>query len=119
MTYLQLGQVIRLADALYRVDFVNDCRARITPLMKRHVVLADGTEFDAQLRKLDISPNSVVQIVSDVERAKNEIALEAAEKELARVRAEVAREARTPLPAPPPPPAAGSSGWHRGAGIPA
>jgi hypothetical protein len=83
---LQAGQVIRLGAVLYRVEYVNACRARAIPLAKRHVVLKDGHEFDSEQRGVNISPDSLVEIVDDVERVRTEIELTQAEAELAGLR---------------------------------
>ncbi len=103
---LQAGQVIRYGQALWRVDYVNEFRARIVPLTKRHVVIKDddGDEkraFDSEQRGVNISPNSCLDVIIDVERAKDEIELRKAEMELAELQAALAR----PLPAPKPAPA--------------
>jgi hypothetical protein len=84
---LQIGQVVRYGNGLWRVDYVNECRARIVPLGKRHVVILDddGQEvkaFDAERKGVNISPNSGLDVVTDVERVKDELELEAAEAEL-------------------------------------
>lgn len=101
---LQAGQVVRYDNALWRVDYVNECRARIVPLAKRHVTLNDGREFDSEQRGVNISPNAEVPVVDNLDRAKIEIELAEAEAELAQARAEVAKEearvrkAATPSP---------------------
>lgn len=127
---LIIGQIVRYERALWRVDFVNDCRARIVPLTKRHVVLLDeegGVKraFDSEVRGVNISPNSALDIVEDVERAKDEIELAAVEEELREVKAALAQADRpAPLPgrlAPPPAPRTPTtgSGWRVTAKIPA
>lgn len=90
---LTAGQVIRYGDELWRVDYVNDCRARIVPLNKRHVHLNDGREFDADRNGVSISPNSFVEIVTDIEQARTKIELEDAERELRAAKAEVKAQA--------------------------
>lgn len=94
---LELGQVVRYSGALWRVDFINDCRARIVPLTKQHVVIMDDEGnpvrgFDRVGRGVNISPNSVLDIVRDPEQAAVELELEQAEQELARLRAEAAKQ---------------------------
>lgn len=79
---LHVNEVIRYGASLYRVDYVNECRARIVPLAKRHVILADGREFDAERGGVNISANSDVVMVDDPERALAAIELAAAEAEL-------------------------------------
>lgn len=65
---LQAGQVILYSGALWRVELVNPSRARIVPLTKRHIVLG-GHEFDADMKGVNISARSYVEIVEDVEQA--------------------------------------------------
>ncbi len=91
---MKVGQVVRYGDALWRVDYINECRARIVPLAKRHVILADGREFDAERGGVNISPNSPLEVVEDIERTKLEIELEETERELAALKAEAEREAK-------------------------
>lgn len=69
---LQAGHTIRMSGTLWRVDYVNASRAHITPL-------TGG-------RATSISPNSEVEIVTDLERAQDEIALKQVERELAELR---------------------------------
>lgn len=129
---LHQGQVVRYGTTLYRVDYVNECRARIVPLAKRHVVLDDGREFDAVERGgLNISPNSPLEVVDDVERAKTEMELAKAERELRQLQAEQAsiekaklelveterelaalKAERAALPPPKPRAAAAGGGWR-------
>ena len=93
------GQVVRYASALWRVDYVNSSRARLVPLAKRHVVLADDEggvkrEFDSEQRGVNISPDSPLEVVEDIERTKMQIELEETERELAALKAEAEREAK-------------------------
>lgn len=81
---LKPGQVIRYGQALYRVQYVNECRARIVPLAKRA-----GHEFDGEAGGVSISPNSCVEIIIDLDRAKTEMELEATETELRAAKAEM------------------------------
>lgn len=90
---LRKGEIVRYGSSLWRVDYVNECRARIVPLAKRHVVLADGREFEAERGGVNISPNSLLEVVEDLERTKLEIEMEEAERELAALKAEAEREA--------------------------
>lgn len=123
---LQAGQIINYDNALYRVDYVNHCRARIVPLAKRHVTLTDGREFDAERAGVNISPEAVVPIVTDIERARAELELAEAEAQLKAVAAELARETRlaaqpTPAAARPaglPQAASRNGGWRVVAGRP-
>ena len=79
---MTVGTIVRMPDrTLWRVDFVNACRARLIPLAKRHVILADGSEFDASRGAINISPDSPLEVITDVERAKDEQALAEAERE--------------------------------------
>lgn len=112
---LHAGQVVRYGDALWRVDYVNDCRARIVPLLKRH--LADDFDTTEQ-RGVNVSPNSTLEVVTDIDRVKTEIELAVTERELAEVKAELAKEAKraavptlAPKPAPAPKAPRGA-GWH-------
>ncbi len=90
---MKAGDVVKHAGSLWRVDYVNPCRARIVPLSKRHVVLADGREFDAERGGINISPDSPLEVVTDVARTQLEIEVEEAERELATTRAEAEQEA--------------------------
>lgn len=114
---LHAGQVVRYGDALWRVDYVNDCRARIVPLLKRHI-LEEGVDYSAEQRGVNVSPNSTLEVVTDIDRVKTEIELAVTERELAEVKAELAKEAKraalsTPAPKPAPTPKAPrGAGWH-------
>lgn len=119
------GQIIRYGRALYRVEYVNDCRAKVVPLAKRHVELPDGREFDADRSGVNISPNSIVEVIEDLDRAKDEIALEEVEEELAAAKAELAKRSVTtvtpperpsksvPRPVSAPRTRIQGGGWHR------
>lgn len=61
---LQRNQIVQYGSSLYRVDYVNACRARLVPLAKRHVVLGDR-EFDAHERGINVSPNSDLPIITE------------------------------------------------------
>ncbi len=105
---LQAGQIVRYSQSLWRVDYVNECRARIIPLTKRHVVLLDdeGNEkraFDSEQRGVNISPDSPLEVVTDIERAADEIELAKAERELAQIKAEAKAEERRAAEAAKPP----------------
>jgi hypothetical protein len=64
---LRVGDIVKLGEAEYRVDMVNECRARCTALAGRRVTIqaADGATrtFTAPGQAIDISPWSVVDIV--------------------------------------------------------
>jgi len=64
---LRVGDKIRLRGKVWIVDMVNDSRAYILPLEKRHVELErpDGTpvEFEANERGLSISTYSDVEVL--------------------------------------------------------
>lgn len=81
-------QIIRYGPGLYRVEYVSSCRALIVPITRR---CAPG---ESPQGGISIAPNSCVDIIEDVERAKAEIELEAAEAELADARAELVKRAR-------------------------
>lgn len=111
---LKSGQVVRYGNELYRVDMVNECRARIVPLSKRHVTLTNGREFDAERGGVNISPNSPLDLIDDIEAERDRIELAKTEAELAQLKAEQAREARVVKPAiiaVKPTRAASSGGW--------
>ena len=91
---LQTGQIIRYGQALYRVDYVNTCRAYIVPLSKRE--LQDGVFGDGGGRGVSIAATSFVEIVTDLERARDEIELAAVEAEIAATKAELARRETAP-----------------------
>lgn len=101
---LQVGQVVRYESRLWRVDYINACRARLVPLARRHVVIKDddGDEvrsFDAERGGVNIAPTSELPVVTDLERAKDEIELEQAEAELRLAQREVAKPVAAPKPA--------------------
>lgn len=79
---LQAGQTIRYDNELWRVDYVNDCRAQIRPLVfrKRGKPLEDGEMKD--YGGLSIAPDSFVEIITDLDRALTEKELREAEREL-------------------------------------
>ena len=118
---LSAGQVIRYAGSLWRVDYVNECRARIVPLAKRHVTMADGREFDAERTGTSIGPTSFVEVIEDIEQERTRLEIQAAEAELASLRREAARTAELTVKATPPPslktPPRGAS-WHTGGATP-
>lgn len=90
---LQPGQVVRYDNALWRVDYVNECRARIVPLAKRHVTVGDH-EFESEARGVNISANAEVAIVDDVETERTRLELAQAEAELASLQDEIRRQAK-------------------------
>lgn len=91
---LQQGQIIRYGQALYRVDYVNTCRAYIVPLSKRE--LQEGVFGDGGGRGVSIAATSFVEIVTDLERARDEMELAAVEAEIAATKAELARRETAP-----------------------
>lgn len=99
---LQVGQVVKMPDrSLWRVDYVNSCRARVAPL-------GDGGP-------VNISPDSPLEVVTDIERAKDELELAATEREL--------RELKAASVEPPPAPIIArkvttGTGWHAGPVVP-
>jgi hypothetical protein len=110
---LQAGQVIRYDDSLWRVDYANSCRARIVPLAKRTVSIDDRT-FESEGRGVNISPNSFVEIVTDIEAARTRLELAAVEAELAELKQAAAAPPVAPRPAPRPVTARVACGWHVG-----
>lgn len=91
---LQSGQVIRYDNSLWRVDYVNECRARIIPLVKRHVTLADGREFESEQRGVNISANAEVALVDNIDAERTRLELAQAEAELAAAKRELEAETR-------------------------
>ncbi len=87
MIMLQVNQVIRYNQELWRVDFVNECRARIVPLAKRIVTLDDVKAFEAERAGVNISSSAEVPIVTDLATARDEMELAEAEAELAAMKA--------------------------------
>jgi hypothetical protein len=77
------GQVVRIAGSLWRVDYVNQCRARLVPLSRRNAE-----------RDLNVSPNSALEVVTDLARASEELELAEAEREVAELQAELRRRER-------------------------
>jgi hypothetical protein len=71
------GQVVRIAGSLWRVDYVNQCRARLVPLSRRNAE-----------RDLNVSPNSALEVVTDLARASEELELAEAEREVEALRRE-------------------------------
>lgn len=111
---LQAGQIVRISDALYRVDFVNASRARVIPLTRRRV---NTENDDLEIRGFSISPNSCVEVVTNPERALDEIEMAVAEKELRAAQREaerLARMANAPKIEPKKRSSAQGSGWHIG-----
>lgn len=88
---LQPGQIVRYDNALWRVDYVNECRARIVPLAKRHVTVGDH-EFESEARGVSISANAEVAIVDDVDTERTRLELAQAEAELATLQVEIRRQ---------------------------
>lgn len=78
-TPLRPGIVIKYDASLWRVEHVNECRAHIIPLSKR-------SDTDSGGRGVSIGTNSYVEMVDDLERARTEIELMEAEKDLADAR---------------------------------
>lgn len=68
LTYLQAGMIIKLGGVEYRVEMVNDCRARCVPLQKIKVTVKDKLRdkevtFERSAGPVNISPNSECQIL--------------------------------------------------------
>jgi len=100
---LRTGQIVKMPDrTLWRVDYVNACRARVVPLVPG--------------RPIDISPGSPLEVVTDLERAKAELELAAAELELRELRQAAAALEPPAPPAQRPVVARTSGGWHAGPG---
>ena len=93
---LEQGQVVRYQGALWRVHYVNACRAHIVPLAKRHVELPNGATFDTELRGVNISNDSCLDVVADPERAAQELELLKAELELRAAKAALAKAEAAP-----------------------
>lgn len=86
---LASGQIIRYGPALYRVEHVNLSRAYIVPLTKKQ---QNDPNADAGGRGgVSISPNSDVPIITDLQRALDEMELAAVEAEILATKAELAR----------------------------
>lgn len=89
-------QIIKYDGGLWRVDYTNQSRAYILPLGKRQVVL-DGATFEASdKRGVSISPDAIVEVVSDGELSQDlldQIAIAKLEREIAALKAEEARQA--------------------------
>lgn len=96
---LKAGQVIRRGNELWRVAYVNDCRARIVPLSKKTVII-DGQSFEAARAGLDIAPHAWVEIVTDLDRARTEIELAETEAEIAAAKREMKDRERQEKEAP-------------------
>jgi hypothetical protein len=63
---LKEGSLFEVCGVRYRKVHSNDCRAYVRLEGKRHVVLNDGTEFDAKGRGYhNISPNTVVTFIDE------------------------------------------------------
>jgi hypothetical protein len=96
---LKAGQIIRYDSALWRVEYVNASRARIVPLLKRHVSLKNdaGQEtrsFETDQRGASISPNSLVEVVTATDDLEDEIEMMKLEKEIADLKAQAERETK-------------------------
>ena len=87
---LKAGQVVRIGSGLFKVDFINACRARVVPLGSRKVTRTDGSEF--YLREQSISANAPLEIIDDIEAARAKIELEDAEREVKLARKEIISE---------------------------
>lgn len=84
------GQIIRRHGGdLWQVVYVNECRARITPL--------NESREEVGTRSLDISPNSMCDVVADRERAVIEMELRKAEREIAAAKRELAEQEKTAM----------------------
>lgn len=101
---LVAGQIIkRYGDPrLWRVEYANECRARVVPLSKQHVKMPDGREFDASYGAENIASSATVEIVDDVERARDELELAQTERELAELRRALNAPEQPVPPAPAP-----------------
>lgn len=94
------GQIIKYGPALYKVEHVNECRAYIVPLTKKQIEKLDGESSNQ--RGVSIAANSYVQIITDLERARDEMELAAAESEIAAAKAELAERERSVTSVTPP-----------------
>jgi hypothetical protein len=68
LTFLQEGMIIKLSGVEYRVEMVNDCRARCVPLHKVKVTVKDKLKdkevtFERSAGPINISPNSECEIL--------------------------------------------------------
>lgn len=71
LSRLQPGHIVFHAGEKWRVTMVNDCRAQITPIEKRHtevIQIIDGKEtvvakFNKTGAAINISPNSFIDII--------------------------------------------------------
>lgn len=90
---LKGGQVVKYAGDLYRVDFINACRMRLVPLSKKQVALDDDGSPNSASRGISISAGACVEVVTDIERARDQIELQQAERALAAARSEIRQEA--------------------------
>lgn len=86
---LIVGQIIRYGPALYRVSYVNECRARIIPLTKKQLTKKEWDDDGAG--GVNIAANSYVEIITDLERAQDEMELASLERELDDARDELER----------------------------
>ena len=107
---LTAGTIVHYDDQLWRIEYVNPSRAHLVPLRKREVILYDDEggvrrRFESEQRGVNISANSIIDVVEDPQRALDEIELVRAEAELAELRAAMVAPV-APLPVP------STSGWR-------
>lgn len=66
-TRLRLGDVVKLNELEYVIDYINECRARAIPLSRRLVkyetVAGKKVEFETDHSGTNISPNSDIPII--------------------------------------------------------
>jgi hypothetical protein len=84
---LRPGQILRRNNELWRVLYVNECRARILPIDR------DDRQETNERYGRDIAPTSMVETVTDVERARDEIELAKAEAEIKAAKREIKAQA--------------------------
>lgn len=87
---LHAGQIVRYGPQLWRVDYVNECRARLLPLIKRDVANLNAEDKDDR-RGINVSPNSELPIVTNIDLAKDELDVANAERDLARLKHDLAK----------------------------
>lgn len=61
---LKVGELVRYEDRVWRVAWVNYCRAYLVPAEKDTITLADGRTFRATGSGVNVSPTSELERVT-------------------------------------------------------
>lgn len=73
---MRAGDYVRCQDGVWRVEYVNECRAYLRPVRGNKVTIRDDDgnvirDFTAKGRGISIGPTSLVEVLTDYDPAKD------------------------------------------------